>query len=132
MPVLQHTVRLAALQHCTAETHREALCRSPLPYRACYTIVTACDRTHTLNWTSSGRSKRASSSPNCSEEEKALVRGLFLLTMKPVTYAANVNEADLADQGSGNLHVAALRTKAEQEGRQVVIVSAQVGCPPAQ
>ncbi len=55
------------------------------------------------------------------------MRGLFLLTMKPVTYAANVNEGDLADQGAGNPHVAALREKAETEGRQVVIVSAQVG-----
>ena len=26
------------------------------------------------------------------------MRNLFLLTMKPVTYAANVNEGDLADQ----------------------------------
>lgn len=60
------------------------------------------------------------------DEETELVRGLFLLTMKPVTYAANVAEDDLADQGSSNVHVKALRSKAAKEGRSVVIVSAQV------
>lgn len=54
------------------------------------------------------------------------MRGLFLLTMKPVTYAANVAEGDLGSGGAGNLHVEALREKAAQEGREVVIVSAQV------
>lgn len=33
------------------------------------------------------------------------VRGLCLLTMKPLTYAANVGEADLADKGASNPHV---------------------------
>ena len=63
-------------------------------------------------------------------EEAEMIRGLFLLTMKPVTYAANVAEDDLADQGASNSHVAALRAKAAEEGRQVVIVSAQVPVPP--
>ena len=46
--------------------------------------------------------------------------------MKPVTYAANVAEGDLGSGGAGNHHVAALREKAALEGREVVIVSAQV------
>ena len=54
------------------------------------------------------------------------MRGLFLLTMKPVTYAANVAEDDLGNAGVDNGHVAALRAKAAEEGRDVVIVSAQV------
>ena len=54
------------------------------------------------------------------------MRGLYLLTMKPVTYAANVSEGDLADQGANNAYVQALKHKAQQEGREVVIVSAQV------
>lgn len=58
------------------------------------------------------------------------MKGLFLLTMKPVTYAANVAEGDLADAGAGNVHVQALRKKAADEGREVVIVSAQVSAPP--
>lgn len=60
------------------------------------------------------------------EEEEDLVRNLFLLTKKPVTYAANVSEDDLADEGASNPHVKALREKAATEGRSVVIVSAQV------
>ena len=54
------------------------------------------------------------------------MKGLYLLTMKPVTYAANVAESDLADQGAGNAYVAALKARAQEEGRNVVIVSAQV------
>ena len=61
-----------------------------------------------------------------SEDEAPLVKGLQLLTMKPMIYAANVPEGDLADEGAGNPHVAALRRKAEQEGCEVIIVSAQV------
>lgn len=53
------------------------------------------------------------------------MRGLYLLTMKPVTYAANVGEADLANLGATNPFVAALKLRAQEEGRDVVIVSAQ-------
>ncbi|KAL6778901.1 hypothetical protein ACKKBF_B04125 [Auxenochlorella protothecoides x Auxenochlorella symbiontica] len=59
-------------------------------------------------------------------EEAELVRGLCLLTMKPLTYAANVGEADLADKGASNPHVQALQAKAAEEGCGVVLVSAQV------
>lgn len=41
-----------------------------------------------------------------SEDAREAVRGLQLLTMKPLTYAANVSEDDLAD-ASGNVHVQA-------------------------
>lgn len=54
------------------------------------------------------------------------VRGLQLLTAKPMIYAANVAEEDLAAAGEGNPHVTALRGKAAEEGSRVVIVSAQV------
>lgn len=54
------------------------------------------------------------------------VKGLCLLTSKPMIYAANVAEDDLADGGENNPHVAALRQKAMEEGSEVVIVSAQV------
>ena len=60
------------------------------------------------------------------EDESALVRGLQLLTMKPMIYAANVNEGDLADQGASNTFVQALRAKAAAENCEVIIVSAQV------
>ena len=46
--------------------------------------------------------------------------------MKPMIYAANVAEEDLADGGGANTHVAALRAKAATESCDVVIISAQV------
>ncbi|KAL4856404.1 Ribosome-binding ATPase YchF [Chlorella vulgaris] len=59
------------------------------------------------------------------EEEEGLVRALYLLTAKPMVYAANVAEDDLAAPDA-NKHVVALRQKAEEEGSGVVVVSAQV------
>jgi hypothetical protein len=56
----------------------------------------------------------------------AAVKGLCLLTMKPMIYAANVTEEDLASQGDNNKHVQALRKKAAEEDCDVVVVSAQV------
>jgi obg-like ATPase 1 len=43
-----------------------------------------------------------------------------------MVYAANVSEEDLAGGAEGNKYVAALRGKAEEEGSDVVVVSAQV------
>ena len=59
-------------------------------------------------------------------EEAPLVSGLQLLTAKPLIYAANVNEDELADQGAKNKHVVALKALADAEGARVVVVSAQV------
>lgn len=57
------------------------------------------------------------------EDEEAAIRFLGLLTRKPVIYAANVAEQDLA---TGNEWTAAVQEIAQQEGAEVVIVSAQV------
>jgi GTP-binding protein YchF len=59
------------------------------------------------------------------EEEAAAYRSFNLLTAKPVLYAANVAEADIA---AGNRFVDALRSALEREGEQaeVVTFSAQV------
>jgi GTP-binding protein YchF len=57
------------------------------------------------------------------QEETESVKFLGLLTAKPVIYAANVAEDDLA---TGNQWVEQVRTIAAQENAQVVIVSAQV------
>jgi len=56
------------------------------------------------------------------EEERALVRELFLLTMKPVLYIANV----LEDGFEGNPHLDAVRARAAGEGAEVVPVSAAI------
>ena len=57
------------------------------------------------------------------EEERLAVRSLGLLTLKPVIYAANVSEDDLA---SGNAFVEKVREIALKENAQVVVISAQV------
>src|SRR5579864_2537528 len=54
------------------------------------------------------------------DEEKALVRDLFLLTLKPLMYIANVREDGFAD----NPYLDAVRQRAESEGAQVVPVCA--------
>ncbi|WP_008319149.1 redox-regulated ATPase YchF [Leptolyngbya sp. PCC 6406] len=56
-------------------------------------------------------------------EEELLIKPLGLLTRKPVIYAANVSEDDLA---TGNAWVEKVRAIAATEQAQVVIVSAQV------
>jgi ribosome-binding ATPase len=53
----------------------------------------------------------------------AVARELSLLTAKPVLYAANVAEDELPD---GNEHVDIVRKLAEEEGAELVIISAQV------
>ncbi|NEO87972.1 MAG: redox-regulated ATPase YchF [Spirulina sp. SIO3F2] len=58
-----------------------------------------------------------------SEEEAESIKYLNLLTLKPVIYATNVSEDDLA---AGNQWVEAVRTFAAQENAKVVIISAQV------
>jgi ribosome-binding ATPase len=58
-----------------------------------------------------------------SDEEAELVKGLELLTNKPIIYAANVSEDDL---GTGNSYVEQVREIAAAENAKVVIVSAQV------
>ena len=59
------------------------------------------------------------------EEEKALVRDLFLLTMKPVLYAANVSEEE-AGNPDANPFVQQVREYAQAEGAEVVPISAKV------
>ncbi len=56
-------------------------------------------------------------------EETELLRTYQLLTLKPMIFAANVSEDDLA---SGNEYVEKVKEYAETVGSQVVIVSAKV------
>jgi hypothetical protein len=58
-----------------------------------------------------------------SEPEQPLVDELFLLTEKPVLYVANVAEEALPD---GNEYVDQLRAIADEEGTQVVVISAEL------
>jgi GTP-binding protein YchF len=61
-----------------------------------------------------------------SDEERPLVAALNLLTAKPMIYAANVGEADLANGGKDNKYVAAIKGKAAKDKCEVILVSAQV------
>ena len=60
------------------------------------------------------------------EEAMAFVNSLDLLTAKPVIYAANVSEDDLADDGASNEYVASVREFAAKEGSEVFVVCAEI------
>lgn len=66
---------------------------------------------------------KAARTVSLTDDEAAAVKPLFLLTMKPIIYAANVSESDLA---SGNPWVEKVRELAAKEGSQVIVISAQV------
>ncbi len=58
-----------------------------------------------------------------SDKEKAAIRELFLLTLKPVLYVANVNEAEAANPGPAARRVMA---HAEKEGAPCVVLSGAI------
>lgn len=58
-----------------------------------------------------------------SDDEKEVVKNLHLLCVKPVIYAANVSEFDLAD---GNKYVDQVKEYAQKNGAAVVIISAKI------
>jgi GTP-binding protein YchF len=66
-----------------------------------------------------GKSARAA---GLSAEEQALVRDLFLLTLKPLMYIANVRE----DGFSNNPHLDKVRERAAAEGAEVVPICAAI------
>ena len=59
------------------------------------------------------------------DAERAVARGFFLLTSKPTIYAANVDEATLADPES-NPHVRAVHEIADAEAAEYVPICAQL------
>ena len=66
-----------------------------------------------------GRSAR---SAGLDAEEKALIRDMFLITLKPLMYIANVAE----DGFENNPHLDAVRARALEEGAEVVPVCASI------
>lgn len=60
------------------------------------------------------------------DEEEALFGENNLLTAKPVIYASNVKEDDLAEDGADNVYVQKVREYAKQEGSEVFVVCAQI------
>lgn len=60
------------------------------------------------------------------DEEREVVGGWFLLTDKPVIYAANIADGDIGDGMDDLPYVKAVRAIADAEGSQVFTVSAQI------
>ncbi|MCI8567393.1 MAG: redox-regulated ATPase YchF [Lachnospiraceae bacterium] len=60
------------------------------------------------------------------EDELSFVQSLNLLTWKPVIFAANVAEDDLADEAAANPFVQKVREYAAQTGSEVFVVCAQI------
>ncbi len=84
------------------------------------TELAACDKL--LSHMDSGKPAR---SCKLDDDEKAVANDFFLLSQKPIIYACNVSEEDLADNAV-NPHVSAMFEAARQEGAQAVVVSARV------
>src|SRR5262249_36194397 len=59
------------------------------------------------------------------DEERTQLGELFLLTAKPVLYAANIGESQLSSVGA-DPHVQAVRAMAAQEGAEVVVLAAGI------
>ena len=60
------------------------------------------------------------------EDEQAWLAEYNLLTAKPVIFAANVSEDDLADDGASNEGVQAVREYAKEEDCEVFVVCAEI------
>lgn len=60
------------------------------------------------------------------DEEKDLLLSYNLLTYKPVIFAANVVEDDLADDGINNEYVKSVRGYAKAEGCEVFVICAKI------
>jgi len=60
------------------------------------------------------------------EAERQVIRDYFLLTMKPVIYAANIAEDDLGKDESDLPFVQAVRQAADREGAETLVISARI------
>lgn len=60
------------------------------------------------------------------EDEEAWMGTYNLLTWKPVIYAANVAEDELADDGASNPHVQAVKEYAAQQKSEVFVICAEI------
>ena len=61
-----------------------------------------------------------------SAEEKEFVKGLFMITSKPVLYACNVSEDDIMNGTSENDYVKQVREYAKKENSEVMVVCAKL------
>lgn len=76
------------------------------------------------SWLEEG--KNAISLETADEDEEAYLEEYQLLTSKPVIFAANVAEEDLANDGASNAYVTSVRTYARDNGCEVFVISARI------
>lgn len=62
---------------------------------------------------------------NCSDEEQPLLENLYLLTNKPVIYAANISEFDMGKNEDEIPLVCAVKKYAAEEGSEVLVICAK-------
>ncbi len=62
----------------------------------------------------------------CSEDEKQIMQNWFLLTTKPVIYAANISENDLGKEENQIPYVEQVRRVADEEKAGVIVISAAI------
>ncbi len=70
--------------------------------------------------------QKASAYETDDEDEIGWLRGYSFLTRKPVIYAANVSDDDIADDGANNEYVARVREFAKEEGSEVFVICARL------
>ncbi len=59
------------------------------------------------------------------DDERDYVKGLFLLTSKPVIYAANISESDIGTDEDSIETVKAVKQFAKEDGSEVLVISAK-------
>ncbi|WP_053361208.1 redox-regulated ATPase YchF [Bacillus sp. FJAT-27251] len=69
--------------------------------------------------------EKAARTVELTEEEAKVVKGLHLLTTKPMLYVANVGEDDVADP-SGNEYVQKVREYAAADNAEVIVICAKI------
>lgn len=62
----------------------------------------------------------------CTDDEKQIMQGWFLLTTKPVIYAANISEDDLGKDENQIPYVQKVRAVAADENAGVIVISAAI------
>ena len=62
----------------------------------------------------------------CTDDEKQIMQSWFLLTTKPVIYAANISEDDLGKDEAGIPYVGQVREVASAENAGVIVISAAI------
>jgi hypothetical protein len=60
------------------------------------------------------------------DEENAIVKGLFLITSKPILYVANISEDDLVSGNSENDFVKTVKEYAKEENSEVITICAKI------